>query len=252
MISRNALAKTLFLPKNKCRFGMLLTPKIVQNQVKVSLHNYSNVSDKFEMNVWVSIECPFTVPWVTLDRYMNNESNLTAIMKFHETSPAILNDAGLPTKMIRNPRNQGNLPNNMRSQYRVAVDHLQVQQYHICICIYIYIYTCRYNAAQFITILHTALRWQWQKMNQILVSQRTPHISPSRASNGVSIVRTLETINPVITAPRYMICGTIHGAGIWWVDNSPMSYFECKNIAFLVFVNKMKIIVVLFGFPKNY
>ena len=140
MISRNALAKTLFLPKNKCRFGMLLTPKIVQNQVKVSLHNYSNVSDKFEMNVWVSIECPFTVPWVTLDRYMNNESNLTAMMKFHETSPAILNDAGLPTKMIRNPRNQGNLPNNMRSQYRVAVDHLQVQQYHICICIYIYIY----------------------------------------------------------------------------------------------------------------
>ena len=39
-------------------------------------------------------------------------------------------------------------------------------------------------------------------MNQILDSQQTPHISPSQASYGVSIVRILEKIDSVITAPR--------------------------------------------------
>ena len=44
-------------------------------------------------------------------------------------------------------------------------------------------------------ILH---RTQWQKLNQILESQQTPHISPLRASYGVSIVRILEKIDRVI------------------------------------------------------
>ena len=39
-------------------------------------------------------------------------------------------------------------------------------------------------------------------MNQILESQQTPHTSPSRASYGVSIVRILEKIDRVITAPH--------------------------------------------------
>ena len=57
-----------------------------------------------------------------------------------------------------------------------------------------YTVKCRYNAVWFITILHTTLWWQWQKVNQILESQQTPHISPSRASCGVPIVRILEKI----------------------------------------------------------
>ena len=39
-------------------------------------------------------------------------------------------------------------------------------------------------------------------MNQVLESQQTPHISPSRASYGVSIVRILEKIDRVVTAPH--------------------------------------------------
>ena len=39
-------------------------------------------------------------------------------------------------------------------------------------------------------------------MNQILESQQTPHISPSRVSYGVSIVGMLEKIDRVITAPH--------------------------------------------------
>ena len=42
-------------------------------------------------------------------------------------------------------------------------------------------------------------------MNQILESQQTPHISPSRASYGVYIVRTLEKIDHIITAPHCIV-----------------------------------------------
>ena len=38
-------------------------------------------------------------------------------------------------------------------------------------------------------------------MNQTLESQQTPHISPSRVSYGVSLVRILETIDHIIMAP---------------------------------------------------
>ena len=57
----------------------------------------------------------------------------------------------------------------------------------------------------------SALQWQWEKINQTLASWKTPHISPSLASYGVSIVRILEKINRVITASH---CSTI----LWpWV-----------------------------------
>ena len=58
----------------------------------------------------------------------------------------------------------------------------------------------RYNAVQFITILHTALRRQQQNVNQTSDSQQTPHTSPSRASNGVSIMWILKKIDRVIMA----------------------------------------------------
>ena len=70
---------------------------------------------------------------------------------------------------------------------------------------------CRYNAVQYITILHRALRKQWQKTNQILESQQTPHFSPSRASYGMSIVRIMGRIDRIITAPR-CICWIIAGS----------------------------------------
>ena len=39
-------------------------------------------------------------------------------------------------------------------------------------------------------------------MNQILESQQTPHIAPSRASYGMSILRILDKIDRVIMAPH--------------------------------------------------
>ena len=41
-------------------------------------------------------------------------------------------------------------------------------------------------------------------MYQILESQQTPHISPSRASHGVPIVGILQKTDLVITAPLYI------------------------------------------------
>ena len=50
---------------------------------------------------------------------------------------------------------------------------------------------CQNSAVQYILILHIALLWQQYSINQILNSQKTPHISSSRVSYGVSIVRML-------------------------------------------------------------
>ena len=61
---------------------------------------------------------------------------------------------------------------------------------------------CCYNALKFVTILHSALWWQWQNANQILDSQNTSHTSRSRASYGVFFVKILEKIGRVITSPR--------------------------------------------------
>ena len=60
---------------------------------------------------------------------------------------------------------------------------------------------CCYNAVQFTTILPLALGWQWQTVNQILNSQQPPHISPSRTSAVVSIVRIWEKL-AFITVPH--------------------------------------------------
>ena len=61
---------------------------------------------------------------------------------------------------------------------------------------------CRYNPVQFITIWHTALRWQQQNVKQSSNSQQTPHTSPSRASYGESFMRILKKIDRVIAAPH--------------------------------------------------
>ena len=53
---------------------------------------------------------------------------------------------------------------------------------------------------QFFAVLHTALRWQWQNVDETLNSLQTPHSSPSWVSNGMSVVRILEEIDRIITA----------------------------------------------------
>ena len=52
-------------------------------------------------------------------------------------------------------------------------------------------------------VFHTPLQWLTQNINQILNSQKPLHISPSRLSYGVSIVRIGEKIDRVITAPHF-------------------------------------------------
>ena len=58
-------------------------------------------------------------------------------------------------------------------------------------------------------VLHTALSWQQQNMDQILNSQNTPHSSPSRASYGVSLASILVELDPVITAP---LCTSVNAS----------------------------------------
>ena len=57
----------------------------------------------------------------------------------------------------------------------------------------------RYSLVQYIMILHTVLQWQRQSINETVDSQKTPHISPSRASYGVSIERVWVKIDYIIT-----------------------------------------------------
>ena len=78
------------------------------------------------------------------------------------------------------------------------LDDLKFNCQHVPLCTI----GSRYNAVQFITILHTALRWQQQNVNQTSKSQETPHTSPWRASYEVSIMRIVKKTNRVITAPR--------------------------------------------------
>ena len=61
---------------------------------------------------------------------------------------------------------------------------------------------CSYSAVRYNTIYHTPLHWLTQNINLNLDSQKTLHISPSRASNGVSVARNFEKIDHVITAPH--------------------------------------------------
>ena len=88
--------------------------------------------------------------------------------------------------------------------------YVEVKQYTV---------KCRYNAVQFIPILHTVLRKQRQKVNKILESQQTSHISPSRASYGVSFVKIMNKIDCVITAPhciQYNISYPCFWTCWWW------------------------------------
>ena len=60
----------------------------------------------------------------------------------------------------------------------------------------------RYNAVQYDMILCTVLQWLKQNMNKRFYPQNSSHISPSRASYGVSVVRIREKTGRVITLPH--------------------------------------------------
>ena len=65
-----------------------------------------------------------------------------------------------------------------------------------------YTVECRYNAVAYIMILHKTLQWIEQSIHQTLNPQKTPHISPWRASYEMSVMRICEKIGRVITAPH--------------------------------------------------
>ena len=87
----------------------------------------------------------------------------------------------------------------IRSLRFFSTQGLKLMQYNIesirCI-----IY--RYNAVQYIMILHKVLQWLEQNINCTKNSWNTPHISLSRASYGVSFMRNMGKIDRVITASR--------------------------------------------------
>ena len=69
----------------------------------------------------------------------------------------------------------------------------------------------RYNAVQYIMIFYTVLQWLMWNINQTSYSQKTPHTSPSQVSYWMSIVKILENIDRIITAPH---CITITDCAI--------------------------------------
>ena len=82
---------------------------------------------------------------------------------------------------------------------------------------------CHYNVVQYIAvqyrvILHATLQWLRHNINQSLYSQKTPHISTSWVTYGVSVVKIWETMDPIIMAPH---CIT----RLRWVDVSPGPVF---------------------------
>ena len=88
---------------------------------------------------------------------------------------------------------------------------------------------CCYKVVQFTMILHTTLWYKWQKVNQILESQETPHISPTHASYGVCIVRIWEKIDSVITA-THCIYDRL-GSGYSFLTNK---FALCDTVLFLL------------------
>ena len=78
---------------------------------------------------------------------------------------------------------------------------------------------CRYNAVEFITMIHS----QWQNIDQPLVLQKTSHILPSGVSYVVSVVRILEEIDDIIKSvykKNILICHFIVDYLLIWYDTN--------------------------------
>ena len=84
-------------------------------------------------------------------------------------------------------------------------------------------------------ILHTALRWQQQKLNQTLNSQKTPHSSPSRVSCEVSIMRTFQENWPHYNGTAlYCHCHTSELSDSWVIHmylvfRSDLPFIDCLS-----------------------
>ena len=81
---------------------------------------------------------------------------------------------------------------------------------------------CHYNVVKFVTISHSALRWQWQSISETLDTQKTPHTSPSRA-------RILEKIDRVITALHRIWNLTVFHNGL--VDLNATNKVKCHTVS---------------------
>ena len=73
---------------------------------------------------------------------------------------------------------------------------------HIVLLLSPHIVGYHYNTVEYIMLFYTALQWMMQNIHQSSYSHKTPHITPSRASYGVYIVRILERIDRVIKVRR--------------------------------------------------
>ena len=67
---------------------------------------------------------------------------------------------------------------------------------------------CHCNWVQYNMIFYISQEWLRQIVNQNLNTHKTPHISPYRASYGVSFMRILDKIDHVVIAQH---CSIIHG-----------------------------------------
>ena len=93
---------------------------------------------------------------------------------------------------------------------------------------------------QFITILHTALRWLQQNVNQTSNSQQTPHTLPSRVSYGVAIMSISKIFDCVITAPYcslevqvpHEVTAVWLTRAPWVVTNKKVQKCNCLNQSF--------------------
>ena len=88
----------------------------------------------------------------------------------------------------------------------------------------IYRVECRYNAVRYSTILHSTLQRLKSNINRNLNPQKTPHISPWRASYGVSLIRIVNKIGRVITVPH-----CTWSSYCFWIQ-SPISQRICDVI----------------------
>ena len=129
---------------------------------------------------------------------------------------------------------------------------------YVCICMNLHQYTveCRYNAVHHTIILHTSMQWLSLKVNETLNPQKTPHISPWRASYRVSFVLDFDDIDLVITAPHclqmFLNAAFVRCSSIWVV--SPVWIHDILSVLLWHFFDVRRLYVhltLVYGLPLN-
>ena len=88
---------------------------------------------------------------------------------------------------------------------------------------------CRYNAVQWYTRMLTSLLWPRQNINQGLHSQKTPHISLSRARYGVFIGSVLKKIYRGVTASHCITTCSVSWQASYWYFTWCFQLLEVYN-----------------------